>query len=365
MFNGHNCELRYLDLSIQKFIASDIRLQKIMLVIRYVLGLASSISTFGVMYYLSKLRSGDLITIGDFVLVLYLCNMISKEIWDLSEEVGEVFENYGAFEQSRLLLSPYHVQDIPLAKDLEVKGGEIIFQKVNFNYESKVLFSDLSLVIKAKEKVALIGRSGSGKTSFVNLVSRLHELNRGQIFIDRHDISKVTQESLRQAISFIPQEPTLFQRSIRENILYGKLDATDEEIFDAAKKAHIHDIIMSMPQGYETMCREKGQNLSGGQKQRIVIARAILKNAPILILDEATSNLDAITEKSIRQSLTFLMQDKTVLLIAHKLSTAVSMDRVLVFNKGQIVQDGKHEDLIKIEGPYQKLWTSHVEDLIL
>jgi len=365
MFNGYDQELLYLEKPVQNFITSDIALHKSMLIIRYFLGLASSAAVFGVMYYLSKLYSHNQITIGDFVLVLYLCHTISKEIWELTEEAGDVFENYGAFEQFTRLLSSYIVQDIKDAKELKISNCEIIFEKVSFHYGTNPLFIDQSVVIPGKQKVALIGKSGSGKTSFISLITRLHDLHRGQIFIDGQDISHVTQSSLRNAISFIPQEPTLFQRSIKDNIRYGKPDATDEEIIDAAQKAHIHEAIIYMPDGYETMCSEKGQNLSGGQKQRIIIARAILKKAPILILDEATSSLDPITEKLIRQSLNFLMQDKTVILIAHKLSSVVSMDRILVFKKGKIIQDGKHEDLIKQEGLYQNLWTSHTEDLIL
>lgn len=365
MFNGYDQELLYLDKPVKSFIASDIALHKSMLIIRYLLGLTSTFAVFGVMYYLSKLYANHRITIGDFVLVLYLCHTISKEIWELTEEAGDVLENYGAFEQSTKLLTSYMVEDLEGAKKLQITNSEIIFEQVSFHYGISPLFIDQSVIIKGKQKVALIGKSGSGKTSFINLITRLHDVHRGQIFIDGQDISQVTQKSLRNAISFIPQESTLFQRSIKDNIRYGKPDATDKEIIDAAQKAHIHEAIMSMPNGYNTMCSEKGQNLSGGQKQRIVIARAILKNAPILILDEATSSLDVITEKFIRQSLDFLMQDKTVILVAHKLSTVVSMDRILVFKKGKIIQDGKHEDLIKQEGLYQKLWTSHTEDLIL
>ena len=364
MFAAHSYELKYLASFINKFIKSDFDLQWFMLKIRYALGFLCSSMTFGMIYYLTKLRSSSSITIGDFALILSICNAISREIWDLSEEIGDTFEDYGAFKQSTTLLTSYDVDDNS-EQNLNLTTGKIEFRNVIFKYDQDILFNDKSIIIEGKQKIGLVGHSGSGKTSFVNLINRIYDVNSGEVLIDDQNISQVTQESLRKIISFIPQEATLFQRSVRDNIKYGKLDATDQEVIDAAKKAHIHDAISSMPQGYDSSCGEKGSKLSGGQRQRVVIARAILKNAPILILDEATSSLDSVTEKLIQESLEFLMQDKTVIVVAHRLSTLLSMDRILVFNKGRIVEDGRHSDLLALGGLYYKFWNSQNEGFIL
>ena len=203
-----------------------------------------------------------------------------------------------------------------------------------------------------------IGLSGSGKTTFACMIARLYEIDSGEILIDGQNIQHVTQESLRNNISFIPQEPILFHRSIKENIRYGRLEASEAEIYEAAKSAHIHEFIMHLPEGYDTICGERGNNFSGGQRQRIIIARAFLKQAPILILDEATSSLDSHTENLIQQSLQQLMLDKTVLVIAHRLSTLLNMDRILVFNKGHVVEDGSHSVLQKNGAVYKILWNT-------
>ena len=190
------------------------------------------------------------------------------------------------------------------------------------------------------------------------MIARLYEIESGQILIDDQNIQDVTQESLRHSISVIPQEPILFHRSIKENIRYGKLNASDSEVYEAAKSAHIHEFIMNLPDGYDTICGEKGNNFSGGQRQRVIIARAFLKQAPILILDEATSSLDSHTERLIQQSLQQLMLDKTVLVIAHRLSTLLNMDRILVFDKGHVVEDGPHSVLQKDGALYKLLWNT-------
>jgi ATP-binding cassette subfamily B protein len=364
MFSTYLYENKYLKHYIDLFIKSDMNLQWFMLKIRYVLGLLCSIMTFCMIYHLSQLRSQNVITIGDFGLILSVCNSIAQDIWDLSEEIGDTFEDYGSFKQSSLLLLPHSMQDSGTNK-LVVDKGEIKFCNIIFKYKNQdTLFNDKSIFIPGKQKVGLVGYSGSGKTSFVNLINRLYDVDSGEIFIDDQDIAKVTQESLRNAISFIPQDPILFHRSVKENIKYGKLDADDDEVVEAAKKAHIHDVIMSMADKYDSLCGEKGNKLSGGQRQRIAIARAILKNAPLLILDEATSSLDTLTERLIQDSLSLLMQDKTVIVIAHRLSTLLSMDRILVFDNGRIVEDGTHIELLAQNGLYQKLWNSQVEGFI-
>ena len=365
MFWTHDYEKQYLNHYITKFIKSDINFQWFLLKIRYALGSVCTLMTFGMIYYLTKLKSQNIITTGDFVLILSICSDVANEIWELSEEMGDALEDYGSFKQSCLLLSEHNVVDSSSAKKLEVTQGAIEFRNVIFKYrEQNILFNDKSITIPGKQKIGLVGYSGSGKTSFVNLISRLYDVDSGEILIDGQNIAKVTQQSLKDAISFIPQDPILFHRSIIENIRYGKLDASDEEVFEAAKKAHVHDVIMGMSSQYQSLCGEKGGKLSGGQRQRIIIARAILKNAPILILDEATSSLDSLTEQLIQESLEFLMKSKTVLVIAHRLSTLLSMDKILVFENGKIVESGSHEELMKQNGLYSKFWYSQNKHFI-
>jgi ATP-binding cassette subfamily B protein len=218
----------------------------------------------------------------------------------------------------------------------------------------------MSVTIPAGQKVGLVGYSGNGKTTFANLILRLFDVTSGRILIDGQDIREVTQESLRAQISLIPQDPFLFHRTLLENIRYGRLDASEQDIITAAQKAHAHEFIAKLPQGYESLVGERGVKLSGGQRQRIAIARAILKNAPILILDEATSQLDSITESKIQDSLWQLMQDKTAIVIAHRLSTLLHMDRILVFGQGKIIEDGTHQDLLAKQGVYKTLWDMQV-----
>jgi ABC-type multidrug transport system fused ATPase/permease subunit len=365
MFSTYRYERKYLSRYIDKFMKSDFDLQWFMLKIRYMLGLLCSLMTFAMIYYLTELRSVNLLTVGDFALILAIANDISNDIWDLSEEIGDTFEEYGSFKQSSLLLSPCSVKDIENAPMLHLTKGEIKFCNIVFKYEDQgVLFNDKSIVIPGKQKVGLVGYSGSGKSSFINLINRLYDVDSGEILIDDQNISMISQESLRNSISFIPQDPMLFHRTIIENIRYGQLDATDAEVIDAAKKAHIHEAIMMMPEQYNSLCGEKGGKLSGGQRQRIIIARAFLKNAPILILDEATSSLDSLTENLIQDSLKSLMQDKTVIVVAHKLTTLLSMDRILVFDNGRIIEDGAHDQLLKKRGLYYKFWHSQNEGVL-
>jgi ATP-binding cassette, subfamily B, bacterial len=232
-----------------------------------------------------------------------------------------------------------------------------VFENILFHYkDAEPLFHNKSVVIMPGQKVGLVGYSGSGKTTFVNLVLRLYDVTSGSILIDGQDIRDVTQKSLREAISIIPQDPTLFHRSLMENIRYGKTDASDEDVIKASKQANIHEFISKLPKGYESLVGERGVKLSGGQRQRVAIARVMLKNAPIVILDEATSQLDSITESTIRESLRILMQDKTAIVIAHRFSTLMYMDRILVFDQGKIIEDGSHKELLKKKGIYKSLW---------
>jgi ATP-binding cassette, subfamily B, bacterial len=311
--------------------------------------------------------SDGTITPGGFVLVFTLNLQILDQFWNLGKEIKEFWEKIGQLKQAlRLIYSPEDLKDAANAKSLEVHRGEICFENVYFAYDpSSPLFEEKNLTIPGGQKVGLVGYSGSGKSTFVNLILRLHDVTSGRILIDHQDLRDVTQESLHQSIAVIPQDCFLFNRSLLDNIRYGRLDATFEEVKEAAMKAQMHDLIERMPHGYQTMAGEKGSRLSGGQRQRIAIARAVLKNAPILFLDEATSHLDVLTEEKLRTIFQYLMQDKTVIVVAHRLSTLIDMDRILVFDQGKIVQDGAHKDLIQEEGLYKTLWNAQTGGFIL
>lgn len=360
-FVNHLYERGYINRYITQGIDSEKSMQWFIFKLRYVLGLTCTIMIFFMLYYASILKSEHQITVGDVALIITLCLAVADNIWDLMREVSDLLEELGTFTQSMSLIEPYLLKDNKDAKELLVTKGVIEFHQVTFKYHhNNNIFADKTLVIKGGQKIGLVGYSGSGKTTFVNLINRLYNIESGSISIDNQDISNVTQDSLRRNITIIPQEPILFDRSIKENIAYAKINASDEEIYKAAKAVHLHDEILAMPKGYDTLCGELGNNLSGGQKKRIAIARAILKDSPILILDEATVALDGVTEDLIKESLKNLMKDKTVIVIAHKLSTLLDMDRILVFDKGAIVEDGTHNDLLKAQQLYYKLWRSQV-----
>ncbi|SEF38776.1 ABC transporter ATP-binding protein [Nitrosomonas ureae] len=282
-------------------------------------------------------------------------------------EVNTLFENMGAVQDGINTISrPQLVTDIPNAMELQVHQGTIHFSHVSFSYhsehqESMNIFDDLSLHIAAGEKVGIVGRSGSGKSTFVNLLLRFYDVQRGNVTIDKQDIRTVTQDSLRANIAMVTQDTSLLHRSVRDNILFGRPDATEEQMITAAKQAQAHEFIQSLRDirnrtGYDAHVGERGITLSGGQRQRIAIARVLLKNAPILVLDEATSALDSEVEASIQQSLYQLMEGKTVIAIAHRLSTIAAMDRLIVFDKGRIVEQGSHARLIANNQLYAQLW---------
>ena len=300
----------------------------------------------------------DKITIGDFVLVQSLLLTLSSIYNNISQNMMHFFKLHGGIRDGLELLSkPCEVIDMPNAKALKVKKADIVFDNMSYHYKgSKYLFKDFNLEIKAGEKIGLVGHSGSGKSTLVKLVSRYYDVQKGSIKIDGQDISKVTQSSLRHNIALIPQDTNLFNRTIMDNIRYGNTKATDEEVVEASKKAFIHDTIMKMPKGYQSKVGERGVMLSGGERQRIAIARAILKNAPILILDEATSALDSCSEKYIQDSMKELMKGKTVIAIAHRLSTLKEMNRLVVMDKGKIIETGSHSSLLSKKGAYHSFY---------
>ncbi|HYD90302.1 MAG TPA: ATP-binding cassette domain-containing protein, partial [Flavobacterium sp.] len=258
------------------------------------------------------------------------------------------------------------MREVPYVKDktdagtINVKQGIIEFKNVSFTYpgKDKPVFKNFSLLMHAGERVALVGHSGSGKTTFVRLLQRLYDAQEGSITIDGEEISSVTQASLRKTIALVPQDPILFHRSLKENIAYGKSDATLAQIRDAAKKARIDDFIMTLPEKYETLVGERGIKLSGGERQRVAIARAMLAHRPILILDEATSSLDSANERAVQEAIHALTEGQTSIMIAHRLSTIQNADRILVFDAGAIVEEGTHAELVqKKNGVYAELYS--------
>ena len=297
-------------------------------------------------------------------LALRLSGMSHWIVW----EIGNLFENLGTVQDGINTLSePQMVIDKDNAKKIEVTAGKIDFQKVNFSYINNkklpinAVFDALSLEVNAGERVGVVGRSGAGKSTLINLLLRFYDIQQGTITIDDQDIKTVQQESLRENIAVVTQDTSLLHRSVRENILFGRPNATEEEMIEAAKKAEAHDFILKLQDvagrsGYDAHVGERGVSLSGGQRQRIAIARVILKDAPILIMDEATSALDSEIESAIQKSLYQLMQGKTVIAIAHRLSTIAAMDRLIVFDEGEIIEQGTHQQLMQSQGVYAQLW---------
>ncbi|MBI5793886.1 ABC transporter ATP-binding protein [Candidatus Uhrbacteria bacterium] len=314
---------------------------------------------FVIMYVAVQLWQKGILTIGDFALIQGLLLGIFFKIWDFGRSIRHLFTALAeADEMVQILRAPREIVDARHAKELQVQTGRIEFKNVTFSFnKTRRVLNKMNMVIKPKEKVALVGPSGAGKSTIIKLLFRFYDLEAGQIIIGNQDIARVTQESLRRNIALVPQEPILFHRSVMENIRYGRREATDEEVMEAARKAHAHEFIEELPQGYGTFVGERGVKLSGGERQRVAIARAILKNAPILVLDEATSSLDSESESLIQEALTELMRDKTTIVIAHRLSTIMKMDRIIVIQKGKVADSGTHEELLtKDEGIYKKLW---------
>lgn len=292
-------------------------------------------------------------------LVLRLNGMAQWIMW----EVSALFENIGtARDGLNTLTIPREVQDKPNAPPVQISASKIDFKSVNFNYgKTTGLLQNFDLHINAGEKIGLVGRSGAGKSTLVNLLLRFYDLDSGSILIDNQNIADVKQESLRAKIGMVTQDTSLLHRSIRDNLLYGKPDATEEEMIRAAKQAEAHEFILGLSdnegrKGYDAHVGERGVKLSGGQRQRIAIARVLIKNAPVLIMDEATSALDSEVEAAIQTNLTSLMQGKTVIAIAHRLSTIAALDRLIVLDKGQIIEQGTHAELLALNGVYAHLW---------
>ncbi len=311
----------------------------------------------GMVFIAVKLAASGAISAGDVVLILTLIFRVEDQFIFLGQHVNRFGETWGEMKDSlNEILLPHEMPDKPDAVPLSVKQGGVVLNAVSFGYGTDMIFKRLSLTIAPGERIGLVGRSGAGKSTLIRLLLHHYELEAGHIAIDGTDIASVTQESLRSAISVVPQDPQLFHRTIAENIAYGRPGATESEIQEAARLAQAHDFILRLPEGYSSMVGERGVKLSGGERQRIAIARAILKSAPILLLDEATSALDSESEVEIQKALKRLMQGKTVLAIAHRLSTLRELDRIIVMERGHIVEDGTHEQLLHRGGIYAALW---------
>ena len=316
-----------------------------------------------VLFLIIKLWINNQITLGTIILIQSYLLQFYMNLW----EFGRVIKDYytakaDAQEMIEILNQKPDIRDSKNPEICKIKKGEIEFKNVNFAYEkgNKNVFENFSLKIPSGKKIGIVGESGAGKTTITKLLLRFSELNTGKILIDGQDITKITQDDLRKNISFVPQEPILFHRTLLENIQYGNLKATKKEILTVTQKAHAHEFIKNFPQGYDTFVGERGVKLSGGERQRIAIARAMLKNTPILILDEATSSLDSHAENLIQDALKNLMKNRTVLVIAHRLSTLRTLDEILVLDTGKIVERGSHDKLLKKNGKYSELWNYQV-----
>jgi len=364
LFSHAGREANFAKVAMKEFLASVNNQMRLVSWIEIINHLLSMLLVIGTAIAAIWLWSSNEIMVGviatSTAMALRLNGISHWVMWEMTS----LYEQVGTLQDGLNTLSMHQeIKDEKNAKDLQIKKASVSFQNIVFNYpaQKKSVIHNFSLHIKPGEKVGLVGRSGSGKSTLVNLLLRFYDLKAGVIMIDNQDISKVKQNSLREKIGMVTQDTSLLHRSVKDNIVYGRPNATQKEIIHAAKRAKAHDFIMQLEdnfyrKGYEAHVGERGVKLSGGQRQRISIARVMLKDAPILLLDEATSALDSEIEVVIQQSLYQLMEGKTVIAIAHRLSTIAAMDRLIVIDKGKIIEEGSHAELIKKKGLYARLW---------
>jgi ABC-type multidrug transport system fused ATPase/permease subunit len=362
LFAGHENEDRIVGRSVHETYSAQRAQYRAFVQMRVILQ-ALNVVVYAVLLPLAlgRLARGA-ITIGDFLLVMTLMMQLIRNVFDTANVLPDTFDTLGSIRDSLdMLIVPREILDRPGAVDLKVDRGEIAFEAVAFAYEGKqAVFRGLDLRIAPGQRVGLVGHSGAGKSTLATLLMRLYDVQAGKIAVDGQRIDEVTQASLRRSIGLIPQDAVLFHRTLMENIRYGRPDATDAEVLDASRRARADEFIVNLPAGYETLVGERGVKLSGGQRQRIAIARALLKNAPILILDEATSALDSESEALIQSGMARAMAGKTVIAIAHRLSTLAHMDRIVVLDHGRVVEDGRHADLVGRGGAYASMWSRQV-----
>ncbi|SEG38020.1 ABC transporter ATP-binding protein [Vibrio hangzhouensis] len=363
LFSHSRRETEYAEEGMEGFLDTVHRQMRLVTGFDVAVQLANYVLLFSIAGISIYLWMDSAITVGAIAIAISLALRINGMSMWIMWEVGALFENMGTVVDGiKTLSKPIAIKDEPDAQPIVVDQGGIEFDDVSFHYgENKGVISHLNLNIKPGEKVGLVGRSGAGKSTLVNLLLRFHDVEGGNIRIDGQSISAVTQDSLRSKIGMVTQDTSLLHRSIRDNILYGKPDASEEELRAATQQAHAHEFIDTLTDpfgnvGYDAQVGERGVKLSGGQRQRIAISRVLLKNAPILILDEATSALDSEVEAAIQESLNELMEGKTVIAIAHRLSTIAAMDRLIVLDKGEVVEEGSHQELITQGGIYAQLW---------
>lgn len=365
LFSHAGNEARYAQESMDEFLVTvnrQMRLVSSFEIVNHLLSITLILCTTGVALWL---WTDQLVGVGAIATTTAVALRLNGFSHWIMWEMAALFENIGVVKDGiNTFSSTKTVNDQPDATELVVKQGKIEFQRINFNYDAKrqnSIIQDLDLTINPGEKIGLVGRSGAGKSTLINLLLRFYDLQSGKIIIDGQEITTITQESLRAQIGMVTQDTSLLHRSVRENLLYGNNQATDEEMIIAAKKAHADSFIQTLVDangrtGYDAFVGERGIKLSGGQRQRIAIARVILKNAPILLLDEATSALDSEIEQAIQESLYTLMEGKTVIAIAHRLSTIAAMDRLVVLDQGRIIEQGTHQELLDKNGLYAQLW---------
>jgi len=364
LFSHSQRETEYAESSMKQFLKTVYKQMRMATCLLLSVDFINYVLLFSIAALSITLWLDSAVTVGVIAVAISIALRVQGMSKWIMWEVSGLFENIGTVVDGMNTISnDVEIKDVPDAKELTVTQGRVEFDRVNFYYsEEKPVFNALDLDLKPGEKIGIVGRSGAGKSSLVNLLLRFYDVQSGTIRIDGQDISVVTQESLRHQIGMITQDTSLLHRSIRENILYGDPDAGEEAMIQAAKQAHAHDFIVDLKDeqgrtGYDVEVGERGVKLSGGQRQRIAIARVLLKNAPILIMDEATSALDSEVESAIQENLEVLMEGKTVIAIAHRLSTIAAMDRLIVMDQGEIIEQGSHQELLAQNGVYAQLWT--------
>jgi ATP-binding cassette subfamily B protein len=359
-------ERRFLSFFLTDEMNASRRLRWFLIMLRTFMQLATLALLLGLVALSASDALTGVVSVGAFVMIYSLANQIARSVQELSFRMLDFFEQLGTLTEALELVSqPHEIVDAPDAQPLKVKDGGIRIEHVRFHHsDGQHVFQDISLDIKPGEKVGLVGPSGAGKSTLVKLLRRQYEPQGGRILIDGKDIAHVTWDTLNEAVAEVPQTPGVFHRAVRDNIRYARPDARDEDVIRAAVDAHAHDFIEARPTGYGTIVGEQGIKLSGGERQRVAIARALVKDAKILVLDEATSSLDSQSEHLIQEGLWTLMQGRTVIAIAHRLSTIAGMDRIVYLEAGRIVEEGPHRELLAKGGAYARLWNRQMGGFI-